>query len=161
MKIKSIKGAKIQWRMYRYAPESFRCWVNGKELFLENPSDLGILLVRGKQKEAHDEIKRIIRKRRKQERLVGYGFRKANNPAQFLYTSQLYARDSDLGEKLRIYKEWKRFCIEQNKKLTTHIVTTGEVTPYGSEKKSEEKTKDTVDLTKPVKFRFAYKEELI
>lgn len=152
--IKQDKNIKISWRMYQYAPESFRCSVNGKAFPVPNPSRLGVLLVEGKAKEVHDEIKRMVRNQRKEVRRVTIGFYGLDRPKNFFYTSQLYAKDDDLQGKLYVYKEWKRFCKSRGGEVSTHTVTTGNITPFGSEEKEVVETHDRVDFDRPLKIYF-------
>lgn len=154
------RGINIKWHMCRYTPESLRIWVNGKPIYLEEPSRLGLMVMCGKEKEAHDEIKRIIRKRRKQRLRVTIGFFKVNS-RDYMYTRELGAYDDDLQDKLRIYKNFKEYCISRNCDLATHEITSGELTPFGMAKGSTVESHDIVDLNRPVKLKYRYKEEII
>ena len=150
----------IRYRVNEYAPETFGCSVNGKRFMIEDPSYYGRLVISGKGKEARDEIKREVRKRRKQRRRVTFGFYgKGNN--RFFYTRELGAYDDDLDDKLRIYKLWKQFCESKNCDLATTIITEGSVTPNGKGKVTQRESSDIVDLSRPIKLRYPYEEVIV
>ena len=157
-----MKGIKISYRVPEYAPEQARFWVNGKIFCADNQlaHDLGYLVICGKGKEVRDEIKRIVRRNRKQRRRVTIGFYgKGNN--RYFYTRQLGAYDDDLKDKLRIYKEWKRYCLSRDCDLATHEITSGNFTPKGMKDVKVKESEDIVDITRPVKLRYPYEEVII
>lgn len=147
----------IRYRCNEYMPESFCCLVNGKRFVADN---LGCLVICGKGKEVRDEIKRIVRRNRKQRRRVTFGFfGKGNN--RFYYTRDLGAYDDDLQDKLRIYKLWKEYCLSRDCDLATTIITEGTITPDGESKPKERESSDIVDLGRPIKLRYPYEEVVI
>lgn len=151
------KGINIDYRVHKYAPEQSVFWVNGKvfaPMWSELAHDLGYLVVCGKRKEAEDRIIREVRKKRLKRRRVSFGFFKANGSKQYMFTSQLIAYDDDLEDKLRIYKEWKRYCKARNCDLATHEITSGEFTINGMINTVTEESHDVVDLTRPIKIRW-------
>lgn len=151
---------RIEYWVHQYSPESFRCTVNGKRLQLDDPSKLGYLVICGKGKEARNEIKRIVRCNRKQRRRVTFGFYgKGNN--RYFYTRELGAYDDDLQDKLRIYKLWKEYCLSKDCDLATTIITEGSITPDGESKPKERESSDIVDLGRPIKLRYSYKEAVV
>jgi len=153
-------NTRISYGCNQYAPESFRCSVNGKPFLTENLSDYGYLVICGKGKEARDKIKREIRKRRRQRRRVTFGFfGKGNN--RYFYTRELGAYDDDLADKLRIYKLWKEYCLSRDCDLATTIITEGTITPDGKSKPKERISSDIVDLSRPIKLRYPYEEAII
>ena len=150
----------IKYSMYRFAPETFKCSVNGQSLAIEDPSTLGMMFVSGNTKGVDDEIKRIVRKIRTQRRRVTFGFYgKGNN--KYFYTRELGAYDDDLQDKLRIYKEWKRYCLSRDCDLATHTVTSGEFTLNGMKNTKEKESTEIVDITRPIKIRYRYEREVI
>lgn len=154
------KNIRIHYSCNQYASETFRCSVNGKRLELKDPSWLGYLVICGKGKEARDEIKRIVRRNRKQRRRVTFGFfGKGNN--RFFYTRELGAYDDDLADKLRIYKLWKEYCLSRDCDLATTIITEGSITPDGRSKAKQRESSDIVDLSRPIKLRYPYEEVII
>ena len=159
-KIKEVnmaKGINIQWRVYKYAPEQTTVWVNGKvfaKQYTELASKIGNTVLTKGNKAAEDMIIRKVRELRKRRRKVTFGFFGINGSRQYYYTRQLEAYNDDFQEKLRIYKEWKRYCKERNCDLITHEITTGEFTPYGMEKKEVTQSSDVVDLKRPMKIRW-------
>ena len=151
------KGINIDYKVYKYAPEQSVFWVNGKvfaPMWSELAHDLGTLVVCGKRKEAEDRIIREVRKKRLKRRRVSFGFFKANGSKQYMFTSQLIAYDDDLEDKLRIYKEWKRYCKARNCDLATHEITSGEFAINGMINTVTEESHDVVDLTRPIKIRW-------
>lgn len=150
----------IRYSCNEYASESFRCSVNGKQFVTDNPSHFGYLVICGKGKEARDEIKREIRKRRKQRRRVTFGFYGKGN-SRFYYTRELGAYDDDLQDKLRIYKLWKEYCLSRDCDLATTIITEGSVTPDGRSKAKQRESSGIVDLSRPIKLRYPYEEVVI
>ena len=153
------KDYNIQYSMYKYAPESFRCRINGKLIEFDDASTLGELVWKG-HKAVVDEIKRRIRKWRKERRRVTFGFYgKGNN--RYFYTRELGAYDDDLQDKLRIYKLWKEYCLSRDCDLATTIITEGTITPDGESKPKERESSDIVDLGRPIKLRYPYEEVVI
>ena len=134
---------------YRYAPEQWGFSYNGKQINLDTDTKttLAMLVISGKRKEAEDELKRLLRKEEKQiNDFVTFGFF-GKNSNKYYFTSQLSAHRNNLAEKLRIYKEWKRYIIEdKNGKLQPFVVTSGYFTPYGTEEKREEDTSIVIDF---------------
>ena len=151
------KGIDIQWRVYKYAPEQTRVWVNGK-VFAKEFSDLatgiGNTVITKGGKAAEDIIIRKVRELRNRRRKVTFGFFGVNGSLQYYYTRQLEAYDDDLQGKLRIYKEWKRYCKERNCDLQTHKITSGEFTPYGMKNTEVKQSSDIVDLKRPMKIKW-------
>lgn len=126
---------------WKSAPEQWSFYYNKKYIPLnrDTRNRLACMCLSGKVKEAEDELKRLLRKEEKKPSdLVTFGFY-GKNSKDFYFTKQLIAHRSDLPEKLRIYKEWKRYIIENcNGRLQPFTVTTGYFTPYGTEKAIEE-----------------------
>ena len=136
---------------WRLAPEQWSFYYNGKYIPLDNNTrnTLACMCLSGKVKEAEDELKRLLRKEeKKQHDIVTFGFY-GKDSTEFYYTKQLTAHRSNLSEKLRIYKEWKRHIIEDcNGRLQPFTVTTGYITPYGAEKAEEEDTSVEIDTNR-------------
>lgn len=151
------RGIEINYSVYQYAPEQSVFWVNGNvfaPMYSQLAHDLGYLVICGKKKEAEDRIIREVRKERLNRRQVSFGFFKANGSKEYMFTRQLVAYDDDFKDKLRIYKEWKRYCKSKNCDLATHEITSGEFTPKGMKNTVAEESHDVVDLTRPVKIRW-------
>lgn len=147
----------IRYSCNEYASETFHCSVNGKRFETDDPAHFGYLVICGKGKEARDEIKRIVRRNRKQRRRVTFGFYgKGNN--RYFYTRELGAYDDDLQDKLRIYKLWKEYCLSRDCDLATMVITEGSITPDGKSKPKERGSGDIVDITRPIKIKYQYKE---
>lgn len=147
------RGIKITYKVHRYAPEQSTFWVNGivfAPMWSQLAHDLGYLVVCGKRKEAEDRIIREIRKERLKRRQVSFGFFK-NGSKEYMFTRQLVAYDDDFEEKLRIYKEWKRYCKARDCDLATHEITSGEFAINGMINTVTEESHDIVDLTRPIK----------
>lgn len=147
---------KITYRVHRYAPEQSTFFVDGKvyaPMYSQLSHDLGCLVIEGKVKEAEDMIKRDIRKKNKEIRRCTIGFfEKGTN--RYFYTSQLGAYDNDLCDKLRVYKEWKRFVESKNCVMGTHEVSEGSIIPGQKSSSKSRLTEDIADLSRPVKIYF-------
>lgn len=142
---------KIKWSVYKWAPETFRCSVDGRAFALEDPSHWGMLAVSGRVRELEDEIKRLVRASYKKTRLVTIGFRTKENPRRVCFTHQLLAREDTLSSRLYVYREWKRYCAENGCVLTTPVaVTEGDFVPEKSEKNTVRYVRETVDLHRPI-----------
>lgn len=148
-----MKVMDIKYRVYRYAPEQSVFWVDGKvyaPMYSQKAHDLGYLVITGKAKEAMDEIKRDIRKEYKKDRVCTFGFfGKGTN--RYFYTSQLRANESELMEKLRIYKEWKRYIESRGGMMSSHEISEGSFTPGCKAKANTRVLEDIVDFDRPVK----------
>lgn len=143
----------IKYAVNRYAPEQSTFLVNGKiyaPRYSQLAHDLGCLIIEGKKKEAEDIIKRDIRKQLREKRTCTIGFFEKDNNRIF-YTTQLRATEDDLNEKLRIFKEWKRYCESKNCILATHEISEGSFIPGKKSKVQSHYSEDVVDLRRPVK----------
>ena len=143
----------VTYRVYRYAPEQSVFWVNGKvfaPMWSQLAHDLGYLVICGKAKEAEDRIKREYRKSLNERRKCTIGFFERGTNRYF-YTSQLYAYDDDLQDKLRVYKEWKRYVKSRNCLMNVNEITEGEFIPGQKGKAKSRFTEDVADLNRPVK----------
>lgn len=143
----------ITYRVHKYAPEQSIFWVNGKEfapMYSQLAHDLGYLVACGKAKEAEDRIKREYRKGLRERRKCTIGFFEQGTN-RFFYTSQLSAYDDDLQEKLRVYKEWKRYVESRDCRMSTNEITEGEFVPGQKSKTKTKVTEDIADLSRPVK----------
>ena len=142
---------KIKMSCYRYAPESFRCSVDGKPFFPQDPSHFGCLLFAGRGKEAEDEIKRIVRAQRRAPRLVTIGFRSAENPRRYFFTRSLSAREDSLEERLDAFREWKKYILSRDGVVETYSVEEGDFVPGKANTASTACWHtEKVDLTKPL-----------
>ena len=122
----------IFYNGYKYAPESFTFFVNGKLYagrHTEEAAALANLIIQGKEKEAADMIKRNIRKGYKKPQYMTIGFYQEGSKTRYFFTRQLYARRDDLRDKLRIYKEYKHFLESNDCIVNTYEVNAGEVKP--------------------------------
>lgn len=154
----------IEYRVPEYSPEQAWFMVNGKviaERYSQTAHNLGCMVIEGQGKEARDKIKRIVRKNRLQRRRVTFGFFKANGSREYMFTHQLTAYDDDLQDKLRIYKEWKRYCLSRNCDLATHEITSGQLTPDGMTEGTTEESHDIVDIKRPCKIKYRYEEMVV
>ena len=146
------KHENFRWGGYKYAPESIGFSLNGKRLNLpeEVRSRIAYLAVCGKNKEVEDELKRFLRKEENKPcDLITFGFYAKDDRRNFYFTKQLRAYRTDLPEKLRIYKEWKHYIVDTcGGRLQPFVVTTGHITPYGSDKANEEDTSVEIDTNR-------------
>lgn len=139
----------------KWAPETFGCSVYGKRLVLDDPSRFGCLLISGKRKELEDAIKRTYRKTLRKERFVTIGFF-VKDSKKYYFTRQLAARADDLHDRLRIFKLFKEYCLDNGCTFETAAVTEGEFIP-GQEAKAQKVTilREEVDLKRPLTIRYA------
>lgn len=146
------KHENFSWRGYKYAPESIRFSMNGKYLNLPEDirSNIAYLVVCGKNKEAIDELKRVVRKDEKKPLIICKCicfFKKDSN--EFYYTRQLSYNPNDLQDALMCYKEWKRYIQSKNCIIETgYEVTKGEFTPFGENNVKTNVVTCVVDLTR-------------
>ena len=146
------KHENFRWGGYKYAPESVGFSLNGKRLNLpeEVRSRIAYLAICEKNKEAEDELKRILRKDEKKPRIVGKCicfFKKDSD--EFYYTQQLRYNPSDIQDALRCYKEWKRYIKDKNCILETgYELSEGEFNPFGENKAEHRTVTSVVDLTR-------------
>ena len=138
-------------------------WVNGKVFSKQTQfsHDVAYEAMCGNKEKAADMVIREVRKRRRTRQSVTFGFMEAKpGSRRYFFTRDLKAYDDDFQGKLRIYKEWKRFCKSRNCDLATYEVTSVQIIPG---QKSETKTvesHDIVDLSRPVKIKFYYTDEI-
>ena len=135
---------------WRTAPEQWRFYLNGKYIPLDNNtrSKLACMCLSGKVKEAEDELKRILRKEKKQPRILGKCicfFKKDSN--EFYYTQQLRYDPNNIKDALRCYKEWKKYIQEKGCILETgYELSEGEFNPFGENKAEHRIVTSVVDL---------------
>ena len=143
----------ISYNGYKYAPESFTFFVNGKvyaAAYTQEAAKLGYLIITGKEKEARDTIKRQIRADYKKPQYLTIGFYQEGSASRYFYTRQLYARRDDLRDKLRIYKEWKHFIESQNCVLNTYEINAGEFIPGQKAAPKKQLIEERADLKRPL-----------
>lgn len=151
---------KVSWTGYKYAPESFLFFLNGKNLYLTDVERFTVMPNSVIDKHTKDRLIQVIRQRRKnQRRKVTFGFweegyKEKQKDRRFFYTRQLEAYDDDFSDKLRIYKEWKHYLEERDGIVSTHEVTSGKIIPGQKSKTKTMKTQDKADLTAPLKIYY-------
>jgi hypothetical protein len=143
----------ISYNGYKYAPESFTFFVNGKlyaPRYSQAAHDLAMLVIQGKEKEARDKIKRDIRRSHKEPQYITIGFFEEGSKTRYFFTRQLYARRDDLRDKLRIYKEYKHFLESNNCIVNTYEVNAGEVKPGQISAPETTKIEERADVKRPL-----------
>lgn len=140
---------------WKTAPEQWNFYWNDKLINLDSDirSQVACLMLSGKETEAEAILKRLLRKQEKEESYICIGFSGVKSD-QYYFTQQLKCRRNNLQGKLYAYKEWKHYIQSKDCDLSTHIVTSGYLTPDG--KMTEGKTEEThnmVDLKRPVIIR--------
>ena len=143
----------ITYSGYKYAPESFTFYVNGKVYAPRHSQaahNLAMLIIQGKEKEARDEIKRDIRRSYKEPEYITIGFFEEGNTGRYFFTRQLRARRDDLKQKLYIYKEWKHYIESKNCILNTYEVKAGEFIPGKPAATHTQVIEEKADLKRPV-----------
>ncbi len=100
---------KITYSYYRYASESFKLFVAGKQLKLDNPSEFGYLAIKGDKKALMDMIKQFIRTKtnitQKEKSLLMVWPISASN--SFIHISER-VKQYDIESKLETFKNIKR-----------------------------------------------------
>lgn len=146
------KHEEFTYSGYKYSPESFRFYMNGKYINLDAQSahDIACMVISGRKKEAEDTLKRILRNAEKETNdYICIGFYGVNSDTYY-FTQDLKCNKNNLQDKLHAYKEWKRYIKSKNCDLSTHTVTSGLLTPDGKmTKEREENVLDKVDLSRP------------
>lgn len=139
---------------WRTAPEQWYFGWNGKTIDMDYSTRTHIaqLMIAGKEDEAIAILKRLLRKQEKEDSYICIGFW-TEDRKDYYFTSDLMCRADSLQDKLRVYKEWKRYIMEHNGVLSTHTVTTGYVSPCGMTAGVEEEIEDRIDLTRPCTVR--------
>lgn len=144
---------KLSYSGYKYAPESFTIFVNNRvyaQRGSQEAHNIAMLLIAGKEKEARDEIKRNIRKSYKKPQYITIGFFQEGSRSRYFFTRQLYARRDNLPEKLRIYKEYKRFIESNNCIVNTYEVKAGDFIPGQPAKPKTTIIKEKADIKRPI-----------
>ena len=144
---------KLSYSGYKYAPETFNFFVNGKLYAAAHTPEaaaLANLIIQGKEKEARDEIKRAIRKGYKKPEYITIGYYQEGSATRYFFTRQLYARRDDLLDKLRIYKEYKHFLESNNCIVNTYEVNAGEVTPGHISAPKTQLIEERADVKRPL-----------
>ena len=143
----------IKYSGYKYAPESFNFFVNGKlyaPCYTQEAAALAMLIIQGKEKEAADTIKRNIRKGYKKPHYVTIGYFQEGSKSRYFFTRQLYADSNNLTDKLRIYKEYRHFLQSQNCIVNTYEVNAGEVAPGKAAAATTTIIEEKADLNRPI-----------
>lgn len=144
---------KLSYSGYKYAPESFTFFVNGKlyaPAHTQSAHDLAMLIIQGKEDEARAEIKRAIRASYKQPEYITIGYYQEGSATRYFFTRQLYARRDDLRDKLRIYKEYKHFLESNNYIVNTYETTTADFIPGSAAVKHTEVITEKADPRRPI-----------
>lgn len=147
------KHENFNWSGYKYSPESVNFYLNGRRLNLAEGarSRIAYLVICERNKEALDELKRILRKEEKKPQVAGkcICFYKEGSDTEFYYTEQLLYNPDDLQDALRCYKEWKhyiqsKYCILE----TGYEIAEAEYTPLGMSQMQRRVIENKVDLTR-------------
>lgn len=147
----------------KWSPEQWDFYCNGKRINLNSDkrSLLAQLVIGGDEKEAYDRLKRIIRNEEKKDnvRITYAFFGKDSN--EFYYTEELLARRYNMDEKLRVYKEWKRYIQERGVNLCTYTVGSGYLTPNGMTDETKEEHSIDIDLNRKAIIKIIYHNNVI
>ena len=153
---KKINCFKIGLR-YKYAPETFYIMTlqpdgSYKNLDIDTLGNMwGYWLSLGEREKVVAEVKRFLRSRKKkQNRLVTYGFYIKDSSTSYVYSSNpaCFAHEFNIAEKLTLFKGYKKHMIECGCKH--YMGTTAKLNgKYEIENKEDEY--DEIDLSRPVK----------
>lgn len=151
---------------YKYAPESFKAYAvlkfsNGNKnvpeytqikLTDEETSICGNVFCTSGRNKALTELKKIIRNKIKESKqYCTIGFLNINNNKQFHYIRSQYCNITNLTEKLRIYKEFKKYILDCDCKIESFKVAKLD----GNYKPESVTTEyDYIDIKKPVLVKF-------
>lgn len=142
----------FSWYGYKYSPSSVRFFLNGKPLRLpeEIKNRCAYLAVCGKYKEAEDELKRFVRKKRRtQTAKKTIAFFEEGSDTKFYYTKELLYNPGDLQEELMCYKKWKKYIQDRNCILDVgYEITEGEINLFGENKSNRKLSGVKIDLTR-------------
>lgn len=142
----------FSWYGYKYSPSSVRFFLNGKSLRLpeEIKNRCAYLAVCGKYKEAEDELKRFVRKKRRtQTAKKTIAFFEEGSDTKFYYTKELLYNPGDLQEELMCYKKWKKYIQDRNCILDVgYEITEGEINLFGENKSNRKLSGVKIDLTR-------------
>lgn len=142
------------WYGMKCAPEQWHFYWNQHPIRLvsEDRSTVAGLMIAGREKEAEDVLKRLLRKQEKEATYVCIGFW-AENSRQFYYTKDLKCRDDSLMDKLLAYKKFKSYVQSNGGVLSTHTIRSGFVVPEESEAVVMESYEERINLNQPCKVR--------
>lgn len=143
---------RYSYKGYKYDSNQWYFYLNGKLLNLstQDSSNLGYLAMCGKYKEVIDGLKRIVRKERKEDRVVAkcVAFF-VEDSRGYYFTRDLTFNPDDKQRALYCYKEWKHHIIKNGYMLKNPVtVQEGKVTPYGIEKPKETTMNGKIDLSR-------------
>ena len=126
---------------YKYAPESFKCYMviinpdgynhsyyEVKEFTNEENNKVGLTYLSGGKEKAEAKIKHIIRGKKENNNTITYGYRVLNENGLICYLE--YNRtedDSDIQQKLKVYKNIKEHCQKENYIVSYYTVTSSEL----------------------------------
>jgi hypothetical protein len=95
----------IKCKMYRYAPEGFKLYIDGAHCSLSNPTDFGMLLIEGKDLDLKKAIKIFLRKHTVfSNRVYAKLHLKLSNGDEI---TPMYADCKNIVQKLEQYKQLK------------------------------------------------------
>ena len=106
------------------------------------------MMLRGDAKAAEDTLKRMLRRQEKEKARVCIGFF-GKGSREFYFTTMLSCPADDLQAKLSAFREWKHYLKERNGMLSSHMVTTGSVSPDGITRGTTESYSVEIDLDRP------------
>jgi len=142
------------YKGYKYDSNQWYFYLNGKLLNLpeDKRSSLGYLAMCGKHKEVIDELKRIIRKERNENRVkakcIAYF---VEDSKEYYFTRDLSFSPSDRNRALYCFKEWKNHIIKNNCMLRKAVtIQEGIITPFGANKPKETVIEDKIDLSRRI-----------
>ena len=144
---------KLSYNGYKYAPESFTFFVNGKLYAAAHTPEaaaLANLVIQGKEAEARAEIKRALRREYKKPEYITIGYYQEGSATRYFFTRQLYARRDDISDKLRIYKEYRHFLEARSGIVNTYEVKSGQFVPGKAAAAQTTIIEEKADLNRPI-----------
>lgn len=155
---------------YKFAPESFKCYMvvldlkgynhsyfELKDFSKEENEKVGMTCIAKGKQEAEAEIKRIIRKKNMSYNYITYGYMVANeNTVAYLQYGRI-DNNANILEKLKLYKEVKEYFKSQNYIITGYTLNSFELSSNLELTNVKKEKNEQVLDTKPIKIRFIRK----
>lgn len=147
---------------YRYAPEQFKAYrvtgfSNGNrnvpvyeriKLSYEETSKCGNALCTQGRNAAVTILKKILRERNKKPQYyITIGFMSKTYPTQYRFTQDIRTLPDKLGNRLNVYKEFKKYCIAHDCKFPAY---TQAVLDGNYKAKEVVEVYDEIDIKRPV-----------
>lgn len=158
---------------YKYAPESFRCFMvvinargyNHSYYELENFTEeenhrVAMICISKGKKEAEAEIKKIVRNKKEDYKNITYGYKVINENMVAYLKYHRICDSANIQEKLKLYKEIKEYFKNKNFIITECVLNSWKLD--GNYNPLNPQTKEVKQILnpKPIKIRFIKRKEV-